>query len=165
MKNFLLGVLVMLIVGGLVFAAYQYGLKSNQQENSVTSPDQIISPAVTQPIISEPKPTITPIPTLSTVNDTELIRQALFKKNNWPEDPNLVVKINTNDGKYASGSVNSQNGGGGGYLFAAKVNGVWQIVADGNGAITCTSLTAYPDFPKSLIPECWDQTTNKNVKR
>ncbi len=39
------------------------------------------------------------------------------------------------------------------------------IVADGNGIITCSSLAKYPDYPVSLIPECYDQQTNSTVKR
>lgn len=75
----------------------------------------------------------------------------------------MTVKVSTNDGKYASGTATAS--GGGGYFFAAKVNGVWQVIADGNGVILCTSLTNYPDFPKTLIPECYDQATGKNVIR
>ncbi len=96
-------------------------------------------------------------------NDSELIRQALFKKNNWPENNSIAVTISFNDGRYAKGTVASQ--GGGGYVFAAKVNGAWQIVTDGNGVISCSALTAFPDYPTTLIPECYDQSTGKEVKR
>ncbi len=67
------------------------------------------------------------------------------------------------EGDYASGSVSG--GGGGGMWFAAKVNGNWLIVADGNGVILCSELAPYPNFPKSMIPECWDDSTQKNVIR
>ena len=150
----------MLIVGGLTFGAYQYG-QSSQKEISSSTTSQAVSPIISQSITVIPTPTMSPTPT--TISDNDLIRKALFKKHNWPDNSTLVVNVKTNDGIYASGSVTDQ--GGGGYFFAAKVSGIWQIVADGNGVILCSDLTAYSNFPKSLIPECWDQATNKNIKR
>lgn len=96
-------------------------------------------------------------------NDSELIKQALFKKNNWTDDGSMTLTVSTNDGKYASGGVTAE--GGGGYFYAAKVNDAWKIVADGNGVILCTNLTAYPDYPKTLISECFDEASNKSIKR
>jgi len=97
-------------------------------------------------------------------DDSPLIKAALFAKNNWSKSLDVTVKVNTNDGKYASGTVNSREGGGG-LFFATKVNGEWQIVADGNGVISCSSLAGYPDYPKTLIPVCYDQKTDKLVER
>lgn len=96
-------------------------------------------------------------------DDNALIKEVLFKKNDWKESDEITVTVATNDGKYASGTVTS--GGGGGYFFAVKDNGVWKIVADGNGVIPCENLANYPDYPKTLIPECWDSAANKSVKR
>jgi len=75
----------------------------------------------------------------------------------------LNYSINKVEGNYASGSVGGQ--GGGGMWFAAKVNGNWVIVSDGNGTTSCSDLSPYPDFPKDIIPECWDFSTNKLVTR
>jgi hypothetical protein len=49
--------------------------------------------------------------------------------------------------------------------FAAKVNGIWKLVWDGNGQINCSDIAAYPAFPTDMIPECWDTTTNKVITR
>ncbi len=98
----------------------------------------------------------------SNVSDKELITQALYERNGWQTDQ-VTVKVKTNDGTYASGSVTAQDGGG--YFFAAKVSGIWQIVADGNGVITCASLISFPDYPKALIPECYDETSGQTVDR
>jgi hypothetical protein len=49
--------------------------------------------------------------------------------------------------------------------FAAKVEGKWTLVYDGNGIILCSEVAPYPDFPKTMIPECWDGKTNKIVVR
>ena len=50
--------------------------------------------------------------------DMDLIRAALDKKNNWPNDNSITVTVSTNDGKYASGTAGGQ--GGGGYFYAAN---------------------------------------------
>lgn len=164
MKEFLLGILTVLIIGAIAVGAYLFGKKNaatvlpsasvftTVQESGIPSPSLVPAVAFSPP----PSP-------VKTENDNELIKQALFKKNGWPDDGSITIKVSTNDGKYASGTASSQ--GGGGYFYAAKVNGNWEIVADGNGVILCSSLTKYPDFPKSLIPECYDSTTGKTVKR
>ncbi|HEX8923433.1 MAG TPA: hypothetical protein VF828_01725 [Patescibacteria group bacterium] len=97
------------------------------------------------------------------VSDEELIKGALFEKNGWKDTDNITVTVTENDGKYAKGSA--QTSGGGGYFFAEKVNGTWEIVADGNGMIMCAKLGKYPDFPKSMIPTCYDATTDKIIER
>jgi hypothetical protein len=96
-------------------------------------------------------------------DDANLIKTALFKKNNWPDDSSLKFVLTENDGNYAKGTVNGN--GGGGYFFAAKQNGDWVIVADGNGIIQCSALTDFPKFPTSYIPTCFDSTTQKTVTR
>lgn len=161
MKNFILGIVTVLILGVVGFFAYQYGKKSVKTETTSITPS--VSPQAASstetPTLSAPLPTVKQINT----NDNELIKQALFKKNNWPDNGTITVTVTTNDGKYASGTATS--GGGGGYFYAVKDNGQWLIVADGNGVIECTKLANYPDYPKTLIPECWDQATQKNIKR
>lgn len=48
---------------------------------------------------------------------------------------------------YTRGRVNNR------YLLAAKVNGQWLIVADGQGVIDCQVVAQY-GFPPSMVPEC-----------
>lgn len=145
---------MILVIAG--FVVYQYGKQSSWKEIPP------VIPIITQ---SSMKPTsvLTPTSTIKKESDNELIKKALFLKNKWPDDGTITVTVSTNDGKYASGTATSQ--GGGGYFFAIKVNDKWEIVADGNGIIECSSLTKYPDFPKTLIPECYDSATQKSVKR
>ncbi len=149
-------VLILLGVGGIYyyfFSVDQTTVREAKQEG--------LLPTSTPTLEIFPSPTVTP----SAVSDEELIKAALAKKHNWqPED--IVVAVKQNDGTYASGSVTeaaSQTGGG--LFFAAKVGGEWQIVADGNGVITCVEVAPYPHFPTSLIPECYDTTAGKIVKR
>lgn len=156
MKNYILGIATIIVIGILVFAAYLYG-KQNSQKEALPA-----APAITESQ-GKPTPTLIPTPTISKESDNALIKKALFTKNNWTDDGSLTFTVSTNDGKYASGGVSAQ--GGGGYFFAIKVNDKWEIVADGNGVILCSSLVKYPDFPKTLIPECYDDKTQKTVKR
>lgn len=183
MRNFILGILATLFVITLGFVIYQ-SVKSETKPEKETKP----SPAITN-IVS---PTTALVggdsdkygckgsagyswceaknkclraweEPCQQENDNELIRQALFNKNNWKENNDITVKISTNDGKYASGTVTSQ--GSGGYFYAIKINNIWEIVADGNGVILCGYLSKYPDYPNTLIPECWDETKEISVKR
>ncbi|MCB9009392.1 MAG: hypothetical protein H6656_18875 [Ardenticatenaceae bacterium] len=63
-------------------------------------------------------------------------------------DPNaLTVIVETNTGTHARGGVDN------GYFLAAKVNGSWVIVADGQGVIDCDVVAPY-GFPASMVPEC-----------
>jgi hypothetical protein len=156
MKNYILGIGTILIIGLLILLAYLSTKPNSKIEISLNSPQ------INQPTTIPTSNTIL-TPTYSIEADNLLIKKALFADNNWPDDGSMTFTVSTNDGKYASGGVSSQ--GGGGYFFAEKVNGKWEIVADGNGTISCSDMEKYPDFPKTLIPECYNETTQKSVKR
>jgi hypothetical protein len=59
----------------------------------------------------------------------------------------LAVRVEENTGMHARGLVEN------GYFLAAKVEGEWVIVADGQGAIDCETVSDY-DFPAAMVPEC-----------
>lgn len=75
----------------------------------------------------------------------------------------LNYTVSKIEGNYASGTVNGE--GGGGMWFATKESGSWVVVSDGNGVILCSDLAPYPNFPKSMIHECWDSSSDKLVTR
>lgn len=102
----------------------------------------------------------------ATPQDTMLksVAEALSKKYHKPAD-SYIVTLSTKSGNYAKGSVTVMGEQGGGLWFAANVYGVWQLVYDGNGIVTCSNLTAYPDFPSTLIPQCFDEGSNTLKKR
>jgi hypothetical protein len=75
----------------------------------------------------------------------------------------LAFSIAKIEGDYAQGGISGV--GGGGMWFAAKVDGVWKLVWDGNGNIFCEDLKDYPNFPKDMIPECIDKTAGNLVTR
>lgn len=187
MKNFIIGFLIAGVIGTVAVGSYFYG-KQQTKTNSLLTPTGIISLSPTQPMVGNDKDEHgcigsagyswcaeknkclrvweEPCPTPTVAENTvELIKQALIKKNNWTNFE-VEVTINKNDGTYAAGSVKEKGSMvGGGYFFAKKVNGEWIIVADGNGVITCASLVPYPDYPASLISECYDEKTSTTIKR
>lgn len=157
MRNFVLGSAAVIVLVALAFLVYSFSIN---KPNDQPVPKPLV-PADETSIPAEETPTDEPG---QTNQDADLIRQALFTKNKWPEDDKITVDVSTNDGKYASGTVNSTEGGGG-YFYAAKVDNIWKIVADGNGVIACSSLVPYPDYPVSLIPACYDDKTSELKKR
>ncbi|OGK63039.1 hypothetical protein A2334_00160 [Candidatus Roizmanbacteria bacterium RIFOXYB2_FULL_38_10] len=163
MKNFFVGFLTASIILGVGITAYKLG---TMRANPASSLIPTTSPAITQTPINSSSSSIAPTITTSTIDDSEAIKQALIQKNKW-ENMEIEVTISKNDGTYASGGVREKSSEtGGGYFFAIKQEGVWKIVADGNGTISCSSLAPYPSYPISLIPECYDETNGgKVVKR
>ncbi len=77
----------------------------------------------------------------------------------------IEVTISDARDEFASGSSGPVGGGpGGGYWYAALVDGAWVIAADGNGVILCSEIAPY-DFPVDMIPECYDEATEQSVVR
>lgn len=135
MKKFGLFLLALLVVFAAAFTAYRYFRK--------------------------------PVPPV--VSDTDQLIQSIsqaisLKHNLSPESYSVTVSENT--GKFAKGLINpAQPGPGGGLWFAARVGGNWKLVWDGNGIITCDDLAAYPEFPSSLIPQCFDSSSETMLSR
>lgn len=66
----------------------------------------------------------------------------------------LEANIEEEDESHARGSVIFEPGAPGGIFLAAKIDGKWKIVYDGNGQIPC-SLSKY-NFPSSMLSDCAD---------
>jgi hypothetical protein len=107
-----------------------------------------------------PSPTATAASTASLVSD---VKAALIAEHGQ-NAANLNITVSKVEGNYAQGGA-SEEGAGGGMWFAAYVDGTWKLVWDGNGIIYCSDLTAYPNFPKDMIPECIDKATGNTVTR
>ncbi|MDP3987761.1 MAG: hypothetical protein Q8P80_01315 [Candidatus Levybacteria bacterium] len=147
-------VLVVVVLGAIAYGAYYFGAQKGQKQSFPET--QTPTTEVSQTAVS-PTPTVNETSLLKTV-----IKQTLAAKHG--SDANtLNISVSKIQGDYAQGGATEQ--GGGGMWFAAKVNGSWKLVWDGNGVILCSDLTAYPNFPTDMIPECYDQTTQKIVKR
>lgn len=109
-------------------------------------------------------PSATPAPTAYDDNSALIsaIKAALVLKHGSPA-AELNITVSKVDGNYAEGGASGS--GGGGMWFAAKVDGSWKLVWDGNGQIDCTSISPYPDFPVTMISECWSTSSGKLIKR
>lgn len=90
------------------------------------------------------------------------IKQALVSKHGESASK-LNITVSKISGDYASGGASGE--GGGGIWFSAKTGGTWKLVWDGNGVITCIDIAPYPDFPITMIPECFDSTKQQMVMR
>lgn len=76
----------------------------------------------------------------------------------------LNVTVQKIEGLYAEGGA-SEIGMGGGMWIAAKVNGEWKLVWDGNGIITCDDVNDYPGLPVTMVPQCFNKATGDMVAR
>lgn len=72
----------------------------------------------------------------------------------YPENPDgTSIDITQQTAVHARGSVSFADGMAGGNWLAAKVEGDWQIVYDGNGVIPC-SLRIDFGFPDEMLNDC-----------
>lgn len=106
---------------------------------------------------------VTPAPTIDETGSLEtMIKQAMVAEHGSTASE-LDITVSEIIGDYAKGMASAS--GGGGMWFAARDNGVWHLVWDGNGQINCDDLKDYPNFPNTLIPECYDLANEKLVVR
>lgn len=160
MKKLGFAVLFMILGAGLMWF-YQNNLSIDIKLGKPS----VISPTVSQPVqIIVPTVPVENLPSETPqVSDVDLLRTAFANKYNKPF-ANAEVTINKNTGTYASGGIKFSGEMSGGWFLAYKQGGNWTIVADGNGTIMCASVALY-NFPVDMVPECWDETTNKLIVR
>ena len=74
----------------------------------------------------------------------------------------IIIKKSTED--HMRGMVNFLptkedlevgRGGEGGMFLAAKIDGEWRLIYDGNGVIKCSLVNKY-NFPSDMITDCAD---------
>lgn len=98
---------------------------------------------------------VSPSPT-PTVDETELIKQAVFRKTGLDEtEAEVTISINT--GTHAKGNIKEFEAVGGAYWLAAKTSEGWVCVYDGQAHPSCSQIDPY-DFPVELVPECLSET-------
>jgi hypothetical protein len=145
-------IIIVILLGMVAYGGYYLG---NKNQTAVV-------PVNTQPVATTTvTTTITP-----TVDDTAIIlsavKQGLVAKHGSSANE-LKITVSKIQGNYAQGGASAT--GGGAMWFAVKENSIWKLVWDGNGTISCDLITQYPDFPKTMIPECWNEKTLKSVVR
>jgi hypothetical protein len=157
---FLIAIIVILAIVLAGIGGFLMGQKNNQQKNEIPSQNVQITSAPTQNTSIE---TSTPIPT---IDEESVLKQAIKNgliAKHGNQAGSMTITVSKIKGDYASGGATEQ--GGGGMWFAAKVNGEWKLVWDGNGTISCSIFTTYPDYPTDMIPECWDDKAQQSIKR
>jgi hypothetical protein len=153
----LLGKLIVLLAVVVAIGAGAYYLGTKNNLNQTASKPNEGTPTINQPENTTVTPTIDEAQNLITA-----IKAVLHKKYTSATS-DLNVTVSKIEGEYAKGMVTEQ--GGGGMWFAAKQDGFWTLVWDGNGVITCTDISPFPNFPADLIPECYSDKTQTIVKR
>lgn len=139
---------ISIILAGLIIGLFFYfSTSKNNKPAPVGLPTPTISPTAA--------PTTTPLPT---ADDLSAIREALAIRLGVSSN-NLDVSISKNTGEYVKGNVKEKESVGGGYYLAAKVEGKWVIVYDGQSTPTCKQLESY-NFPKDMVPECLNLSGN-----
>lgn len=157
MKNFFGLVLVVVLVAGGMFSIYYFGFSKQKSQNRV--PVVSATPTVTSAFVEVS-------PTTKKEGFEEIaaeVKKAIVAKHGQTAQ-SLNVTVASVEGYYAKGGASVVDAGGG-MWFAAKTADGWQLVWDGNGIITCDSLTDYPYFPVILIPQCYDEDSQKMIER
>lgn len=114
------------------------------------------TPTIIVPESSQSQTTIV----MPTIDDVVLITKALAQKTGLSEDA-ITVTISKHIGDYARGGIVEKTSEvGGAQWFAAKKNGAWVIVHDGQDYPKCSSLVGY-SFPKEILDSCLDEATSK----
>lgn len=101
-------------------------------------------------------------PKVPEVSEEEVIKNLFVEK--YDKDISEVeITIEKEEGNYIAGSVVFGEGGPGeGGHFLAKKESEWVLVYDGNGLIPCEGLDG---FSSSMVPECYDENTDKIIIR
>jgi len=108
----------------------------------------------------------TSAPSVPEESDESVIEtlKLLFAQKYEKRIDDIFVTISKREGDYLVGSVKFAGEDAGAHVLAAKVNGSWKIIFDGNGMWTC-DIVDVVDFPSTLVPECLDENMMEVVNR
>lgn len=165
-KNIFPLVLIFLIILVLVGGAYWYGKQTTIQKAEEKAEEQSKTKETTtsgqKNNAEEKKPVEEPV---EDTNDQIIVAlQELFAAKYSRKVEDAIVTISKREGDYVVGGIKFSGEMAGGYVLAAKVEGAWKIVFDGNGTIPCSAVDEV-NFPSTLATECWDTVNNINVDR
>jgi len=171
-------VILTLVVASLAFAGLYLYLNQSKNQSLTPSPSPVASvlpvaspspleiPSPT-PVLPSLEPTSLPSPQPSAALPEKSITEAMkenFAKKYNKNASDYEVTVGKNTGSYASGGVKVTGEMAGGWWLAAKTASGWVLVQDGNGTVSCQIIAPY-NFPNSIVPECWDEQTQKIVNR
>jgi hypothetical protein len=148
--NFMKNLATFLIIAVICGMWGYYFYRQNQLPFLKKPPVAIIpTPTVDIPVY----PSITMAASKSSQdNDILQIKQAFAAKyGRKPDDVDL--NLSADNGSYAIGTVNFKLAMEGGQILAAKAADEWVVVFDGNGSVSCSTLSQY-NFPQTMVSEC-----------
>ena len=147
---------VFLVVAGAILY-WLYDQYANQKK-AAQNQSQVIATIT-------PEPTLIPLPT-PTPDQTKILNEIIeaLKIRDPRLDQQLQVFVNRQLAGYATGSYQTSEPFKSGWWLAALIDDRWQIIATDNGNILCDYLEGY-EFPVSLVPECYDQSTGNLIDR
>lgn len=82
------------------------------------------------------------------------VQEAIAQKFEKPKNT-VIISVDRDTGEFAKGGVRFTDDIGGAIWFAANVDGVWKLVADGQGPMACVAANEY-SMPTDFVPECVD---------
>ncbi|MBD3208527.1 MAG: hypothetical protein GF370_03685 [Candidatus Nealsonbacteria bacterium] len=103
-------------------------------------------------------------PGKETVASKEEAIKNLFAQKYDKEASAITLKISQGTDSHVRGGVTLPPGGSenSGLFLAAKTNGNWELVFDGQGALPCSEIESY-NFPVYMATECIDQNAYNDV--
>ena len=175
LKNLLVGLLIVLAFLGGYFFSQKYNLKIESKDSSQINP--VVSPTVKPGLVGddldengckgsagyswcetkqkclriweEPCNEISPTIMEEEVQDLKVIIKQLLINKYGQTSSGLTITVSKELGDYARGGASGQ--GGGGMWLAKKINGLWQLIFDGNGVPDCGKLKTTYLFPKEIL--------------
>ena len=142
----------LVVISVLVLAGcgtFEIGIENN------TIPEVTVE-TVEGPVESVPI-TITEEPTAQSPQSDESAISAALEGKLGASLEELPFVITQNTGTHAKGNVSN------GYFLAAKQNGTWLIVYDGQAYPPCMDIELYK-FPSAMVPECLDENDQLVVR-
>jgi hypothetical protein len=131
--------LFMILLVGVAYFAYSYGRGKTEEGQTKTS---------------DLTATISPSQEVG-INEEGAVKEAVYRKFGSDATKLVVIVSEVTDG-FAKGGVREVSSEvGGGYFIAAKTEGSWVVVYDGQAQPTCNQIAPY-NFPKEMVPECLD---------
>jgi hypothetical protein len=167
-STILITILITVLLLGL--GAFGFWFWQNNIQGNVEPSPSVLTPESSPSQVIKPSSEIDPSPQASAeeaeepqTSDLDNIKQAFAEK--YSRDISEVdISIDKNTGTYANGLVKFAGEISGGWFLAYNDNGLWIIVADGNGTVMCEDIEPY-NFPTDMVPECWDEDTMTLVER
>ena len=157
-----LTVLIILVVAGLIVAAYWFlVLNKGSEDSDLTGPVPQVTTKTSTESAEEATKSATPISKKAeeTESDAVLLKKVVSEKTGINIDI-VIVDVEENTGKHAKGLVTAKGEMmGGGYWLALKTDGKWSVVFDGQNTPECT-LVDPSGFPVDMVPECVDVNGN-----